>query len=264
MAQELWARAKNVEVWFLNHKKPKRQSSIPFKLHRQFAHYAQMETKCIEVDGYCYDSKLGIYVKPEQLSQSTMMMHEKKDIAEAPEAASFDGPIATTKAELLQNADLVKCDKDQFFDLFCGQSKKVEALTSGGIEVYIDTSSSLYAIDPEDESQSCARKKFAESIQSACADVQFFAFDTNKKSVTNLQDLCLNVGLNDTKKIIEWVEESTAQHMIILTDIGEYTTELSDYLTKIGGQIKGAEVEEPFTPLELVAHASLVAKHCTK
>ena len=266
LAQEGFARAKNVEIWFLNTRIIKKSVEHPFKLNLspQFL-LAQMASSCIPVDGYCYDAALGIYVKPEQLTQSNPVVTTTKraDESERP-VSSFDGPIPTTKADQLQSANLIECDQNQFFDLFCGEAQNTKASSNAAFEVWVDTSSSLYAIDPEDEAHNCARKTFIDQLKQSCLDLQFFAFDTNKKKLMNTQDLCLNVGLNDTKKLIGWIEESNAERLIIITDIGEYTTELSDYITKIAGQLKGAEVEEPLSPHELVSQARLVAKYCTK
>jgi hypothetical protein len=264
--QECIARAKNVEIWFLNSRKIKKSVEHPFKINLfQHVLLAQMAPNCIPVDGYCYDAALGIYVKPEQLTHTHPVVNEPNANDETEQAsASFDGPIPTSKADQLQNANLIECDQNQFFDLFCGEAQKTKPLVNSGFEVWIDTSSSLYAIDPEGDTRNCARKTFIDELKHNCQDLKYFAFDTNKKAVTNTQDLCLNVGLNDTKKLISWIEESTAERLIIITDIGEYTTELSNYMTKIAGQLKGAEVEEPLTPAELVSHASLVAKFCSK
>jgi len=264
LLQESYARAKQVELWFLNTRKIKKSFQHPFKLKQaSMALLAQMTPACIPVDGFCYDAKLGIYVKPEQLSESRPILSAPEP-EQVPEAASFDGPVPNTKADQLQSANLIECDQNQFFDLFCGEARKDKSLEPRGFEVWIDTSSSLYAIDPEDDYKNCARKKFVEELQQSCQDLKFFGFDTNKKQLSNTQDLCLNVGLNDTKKLISWIEESNAERLIIITDIGEYTTELSSYMTSIAGQLKGAEVEEPLTPQELVSYASLVAKYCSK
>lgn len=137
-------------------------------------------------------------------------------------------------------------------------------MPSSKLEVWIDNSSSLNLVDATDKSGGCGRKSLAVSLKSKCNDkIDLYSFNTSKKYMMHTNDFCINHGLNDTKKLINWIENSDAKRVIIITDIMEYTAELSDYVVNNGGSFRGAEVGAPIMSNELATLAGDIAKYCS-
>jgi hypothetical protein len=146
-------------------------------------------------------------------------------------------PLKTINAE---DVSLVNCDKDNYFDIYCGKAK-AEAKPSG-VEFWIDTSSSMRSIDFSADASYCERRTLASKIRNSCGSrIDIHIFDTSKKQAGSLDTVCQNYGLNNQKKLIQWIEESRAKAVYILTDKDEFSIELRDYLHSISAKIYGGD-----------------------
>ncbi len=212
---------------------------------------AQSNIACVQVGEYCFDPQIGMYKKDKDpyapINPTYKLKLENKELGNSE----------------LSKRSLIKCEEGNFFDMFCGQAKAVKKRPVAKLEVWIDTSSSMRRYDDEDEQGHCARKNFAERLKSHCANVDFYGFDTSKRYMQHTNSFCLNKGLNDTKKIISWIEDSHAKRLIIITDIEEYTAELANYIYSIGGMYKGADVGNSLPSNQLVNYVDEVVKLCS-
>ncbi len=163
------------------------------------------------------------------------------------------------------DVDLVKCDKNYYFDLYCGRAQKEKVKGPVNVEIWIDISSSLRAIDPGDSSGGCFRKSFVERLQGQCTSadaIDVYAFDTSKKSIMDNNELCVSRGLNDQNRMKQWIADSNAKLLIIVTDTGELTRDFVDYIDSVGGKIRGEKPKLELFPDQLLNLVGEVAKQC--
>jgi|GEM_PF-2795968 len=156
----------------------------------------------------------------------------------------------------------VKCEKGNYFDIYCGKSggfKRADANVND-IEVWIDTSSSMKSIDfpnvvqdehekmkGEIKREECFRLNFVQAIKASCGQkVRFSVFDTTIKEVMSDDAFCINYGLNDTKRLIDWIKGNKAKHLIVITDVSEISTELTAFLREMGATTKGIDAKDFF------------------
>ena len=158
-------------------------------------------------------------------------------------------------------SDMVDCKEEKFFDIFCGKAGKRKR-GPVDLEVWIDTSSSMRNVDFSLEKDECFRKSFVERLKMSCA-IDVATFDTSIKSLGGLKNLCLNYGLNDQDRLIDWIKRSEAKKLIILTDIDEASMKLKDFLFRIGANIKGADLGD-FDGDMLLKYTSKISKNCKK
>lgn len=153
------------------------------------------------------------------------------------------GKVEEVKALKTINAEdvsLVNCDKDNYFDIYCGKARA--GAKPSGVEFWIDTSSSMRSIDYSPDPAFCERRTLASKIRNSCGTrVDIHIFDTSKKQAGSLDTVCQNYGLNNQKKLIQWIEESRAKAVYILTDKDEFSIELRDYLNSVSAKIYGGD-----------------------
>lgn len=161
------------------------------------------------------------------------------------------------------DTSLVDCKEGNYFDIFCGK----ETVSSGGtanIEVWIDTSSSMKRMDYSKEKDYCGRKRFAVELKKNCQEnIRFYSFDTSRKEVMGLSSLCLNHGLNDQDRMIQWIKDSEVKHLVILTDIDELSEKFREFLQEKGAEIYGADFGE-VSASNLTNYAEKIAKNCSQ
>ena len=85
-------------------------------------------------------------------------------------------------------------------------------------------------------------------------------FDTIIKQAGTIDQLCTNQGLNDYKRLMDWVERSEAKKLVIITDIYELHKEFSDFIESKNGIIRGDK--EPLTAKQMLELADQLAKTC--
>ena len=99
-------------------------------------------------------------------------------------------------------------------------------------------------------------------MSASCAGkVNISLFDTSKKAMGTFNDLCGAYGLNDQTRLMQWIDDSNADHLVLVTDIDELSMRLSDYLDRIGAKIYGVGTKGLEGP-EFTGFAKEIAKSC--
>lgn len=206
------------------------------------------ELQCQEMGDYCFDPQFGLYKK-----DASNEIVETKNI-------ETDGP--TIPASKSVDRDLIDCDPKNYFDIFCGKARKVEQANTK-LDVWIDTSSSMREFDSADKDGYCYRKSLVKQLDDVCGfnkNVNVMMFDTSIKQAGTIDQLCTTQGLNDYKKLMDWIERSDAKKLIVITDIYEFHKEFSDYIESKHGKFRGDK--DPLTAKQMAELADNLAKSC--
>lgn len=241
-----FAAPKEIEVWFLSNTK---SAQVDQLLNRpQYTFRAPTaELQCQEMGDYCFDPQYGLY---------------KKDAAsEIVETSKIEIEGKTIPTAKSVERDLINCDPKNYFDVFCGKART--ETQSAKLEVWIDTSSSMREFDYLQKDGSCFRKSFMKALDGDCGfnrKVNVMMFDTSIKQAGEMDQLCNNQGLNDYKRLMDWIERSEAKKLVIITDIYEFHKEFSDYIESKHGKFRGDK--DPLTAKQMVDLADDLAKSC--
>lgn len=243
------AAPKDIEVWFVSNSKVTLLNEL---LNRpQYIYRAPTaELECQEMGDYCFDPQFGLYKKDNNIEAAV----ETKKI-------ETDGPSIPAGKSV--ERDLINCDPNNYFDIFCGKAKPQAAAQVAKLDVWIDTSSSMREFDFSDASGGCHRKSLVKVLDDACGfnqKVNVMMFDTTIKQAGSMDQMCHNQGLNDYKRLMDWVERSDAKKLVIITDIYEFHKEFSDYIESKHGKLRGDK--EPLTAKQMVELADSLAKSC--
>jgi hypothetical protein len=246
----LLAAPREIEVWFLSANKKAELN----QLMNQKSYVLSSKTatlQCQEMGDYCFDPQHGLY---------------KKDDA-------FAAPVETSKIENVNSKsipsaqsvdrEMIDCDKTNMFDMFCGKAKKEAVKTNAKLDIWIDTSSSMREMDFVDKQGGCYRKSFITRLDSSCPfneKVNVMMFDTSIKQAGTIDSLCTNQGLNDQKKLIDWIERSDAKKLVIITDIHEFFKDFADYIESKNGNFKGDK--DVLTAAQLLDLVDELARSC--
>jgi hypothetical protein len=219
----------SIEVWFLSNAKV---TEVQKLLDRpQYVYYKKTaELQCQEMGDFCFDPQYGLY--------------KKGDIES--EVKDEEGQIEKVKAPSIPTAksvdrDLINCDPNNYFDIFCGKARK-ESKSDPKLDLWIDTSSSMKEFDFINSSGGCYRKSLVKRLDETCGfnqKVNVMMFDTTIKQAGTMDSLCNNQGLNDYKKLMDWIERSTAKKLVIITDIYEFHKDFADYIESKHGKFRG-------------------------
>lgn len=229
--QWVWS-ADNVKVIFLS--RPKSaflQLPGPFQWVGQKT--AQANVKCEPFGDGCFHPQLGFIEDPKKV--------EKANVEKKLESENLD--LNTINSE---EVDLVNCDKDYHFDLFCGKAKKESEQKKSGspYQVWIDVSSSMRVVDYSDDPSFCERRRFVSQIKKECGPkVDIYTFNTGRQTMGGLETLCLNRGTNDGGRMVQWLKNTNAKSVLIITDVDEYVGEFQEYLETTGASVEGIGVK---------------------
>lgn len=239
-----------LEVWFLSaHKKAEIQKMMnerPYVLRPMTA-----ELQCQEMGDLCFDPQYGLY--------------KKDDAGLAVDASKADkesGKAPSIPAAKSVERELIDCDPNNYFDIFCGKAKK-EVKANYKLDLWIDVSSSMREMDFSDKDGGCFRKSMLNRLDSTCGfnqKVNVMMFDTTIKQAGSMDSVCANIGLNDTKRMIDWIERSDAKRLVIITDISEFTKEFADYIESKHGKFKGEK--DPLVASQLLDLVDDLSKTC--
>lgn len=241
-----YALPKQVDIIFLAakktaHLKELTKDQFPIVLRA----LAQNDEKCLPMGDGCFHPQLG-YIEGKS-GKSPEDTAPKKDIK-----------LKTINA---LETNMVDCKDGNYWDIFCGKAK-ADKPAKVDYEVWVDTSSSLRNVDWSKDSTHCYRRSFIERLKQGCS-IEVQTFDTSIKQLGGLSNLCLNYGLNDQKRLMEWIENSNAKHLILITDIDEGTLQFRDFLDRIGANLYGADAGD-FTGESLLNHVQTLTKACQK
>ena len=242
------AAPKEIEVWFISNSKVALLNDLLNK--PQYIYRAPTaELQCQEMGDYCFDPQYGLY--------------KKDDVtAEVIETVKIetDGPVIPAGKSVERN--MIDCDPKNYFDVFCGKAKAQTPSTTK-LDLWIDTSGSMKEFDYSDKQGNCHRKSMVQELDKVCGfnqKVNVMMFDTSIKQAGSMDQLCLNQGLNDYKRLMDWVERSDAKKLVIITDIYEFHKEFSDYIESKHGKLRGDK--DPLTAKQMVDLADQLAKSC--
>lgn len=242
-----FAAPQSVEVWFLSNAKVSELNQLLDKEVKY--HQMTAALQCQEMGDFCFDPQFGLY-KKETMGEEVSAAELEKSGPSIPAAKSVE-------------RELIDCDPKNYFDVFCGKAKKEAAPGTAKLDLWIDTSSSMREFDFSDKDGNCQRKNLVKALDTTCGfnqKVNVMMFDTSMKQAGGMSDLCNNQGLNDYKRLMDWVERSTAKKLVIITDIYEFHKEFSDYIESKHGKFRGDK--DPLTAAQMAELASTLAKSC--
>lgn len=271
----LWAAPKNVQVWFLSTKNSASINPIFFKhelysvLHQSPIFYTALADsydpykKCYKMGDGCFHPQTGYWDSSSGGDSETDAKENIEMQRETPDGGD-DGNVSGKKFLSAEQVDLVTCDKDYYFDLYCGKAKKIQESQSD-FEIWVDTSSSLRSIDFASSEGECFRKSFIKRLDQACGEnVKVKVFDTSLKTLSSREGLCTHYGLNDQDRLIQWIKDSKVKNLIIITDIAELSKKLGDFLYSIGATLKGEKPGNSLTAEDLLQQVGPLSPLCHK
>ncbi len=242
--------ADNVKVIFLS--RPKSafyQLPLPFQwVSRSIA---QAGVECEPFGDGCFHPQLGFIEDPEKVQKANV----KKNLDEG----SLE--LKTINSE---EVNLVNCDKDYHFDLFCGKAKAKKAKENVGspYQVWIDISSSMRVVDYSNDPSFCERRRFVGQIRKECGDkLDIYTFNTGRQTMGGLETLCINRGTNDGSRMVQWLKNTEAKSVLIITDVDEYVGEFQEYLETTGAEVVGIGVKPVYAD-ELFTMTGELKKIC--
>ena len=251
-----WAMPKKFEIWFLS---PDQAQAAVLKLESKgalsFKPLAQASLQCQPMGDYCFDPQVGMY-KPGD-----------KPLDNAPSDYSAADQLEDYKYERKATGDELKnatCDKNNLFDIFCGQAKTSKKKDIAKFEIWFDISSSMKQVDFPGFDKMCQRESFLRLLARDCSfneEMQIHGFNEAKKQLGTIDSVCLNHGLNNRERIIRDIKASNAKHLIVITDIYEAEETLLNFVETSGaGSVKG--VEKPLYAGDLKSLAGDLLKKC--
>lgn len=207
------------------------------------------ELQCQEMGDLCFDPQYGLY-KKDDMGLAVDTGKVEKDAPGIPAAKSVE-------------RELIDCDPKNYFDIFCGKTKKEAKPVETKLDLWIDVSSSMREMDFSDKDGGCFRKSMLTRLDTTCGfnqKVNVMMFDTSIKQAGTMDQVCSNIGLNDVKRMIDWIERSSAKRLVIITDISEYTKEFSDYIESKHGKFKGEK--DPLVASQLLDLVDDLSRSC--
>lgn len=253
-SSSLFAAPKSVEVWFISNSKA--TSLIRFLNKSHFTFGPQISAlACQQVGDYCFDPQVGLYKSETPITEDGQekIVSQKNENKAGPNIPTASGAV---------DRDMISCDPKNYFDIFCGKAQKNKAVKSK-LDLWIDTSSSMREFDPTDSSGSCHRKMLVQQLDQTCPfnqSLNVMTFDTSIRQAGAMDTLCNNQGLNDFKRLIDWIERSDADQLVIITDIYENSKEFATYIESKNGVFKGDRV--PLTAKMLLDNLAHLVSEC--
>lgn len=247
-----WATPQKIEMIFLS---PAKVSMLLEQLDKmdttkmsKYVAQADME-HCVPMGDGCFHPQLGYIEKQPDKKPDAKAIAERNE-EKAVELKNFNA----------LETNMVSCDKNNYFDIFCGKEKPNAAPAE--IEVWFDISSSLKTVDYNKDPDHCARRSFIEKVQLTCkSKVNVSVYNTSIKQVGENSSVCMAYGMNDQARILRWMKDSKAKHLLIVTDIDEMSAEMRSFLESNGAKMIGDGVKA-FTANDLIDYAKEFTKMC--
>lgn len=243
------AAPKEVEVWFLSNAKTAQLEELLNRPHLKFRS-PTAELQCEPMGDYCFDPQYGLYKKDDA----------GFEVVETNKLNKKDGPGIPSGKSV--ERDLINCDPKNYFDVFCGKARK-ETQAQANLDLWIDTSSSMREFDYSDKEGGCFRKSLVKRLDDSCGfnqKMNVMMFDTSIKEAGSMDQLCNNQGLNDYKRLMDWIERSNAKKLIVITDIYEFHKEFADFIEGLNGKFRGDK--DPLTAKQMLDLVDQLAKSC--
>lgn len=160
------------------------------------------------------------------------------------------------------SVSLINCDKENYFDIYCGKARA--NAKPADVEIWFDISSSLKTVDYNRDPDNCGRRSFMTKVMEGCKDnVRVSVYNTSIKEVGDFSSVCMAYGTNDQSRLLQWIKASSAKTLLIVTDVDEVSREMRDFLEGHGAKIIGDGVK-PFSSTDLINYANDFTKTCKK
>jgi hypothetical protein len=201
-------------------------SIIDLKKYKSFSQVDM--AKCVPMGEGCFHPQLGYIEKSKTEINSPKLIKDEE---------------VKLKTFNAIDTSLVNCDKNYYFDIYCGKEKK-EISSSSEIQVWFDISSSLRQVDYNKDSNYCNRRLFLEKILEKCKKkLQVSIYNTSIKEMGELSSVCMSYGTNDEERLISWMKDSKARNLLLVTDVDEMSLEMKSFLEKNGAKLIGDGVK---------------------
>lgn len=221
------------------------------------------QDNCIPMGEGCFHPQYGYLNRKPVLSGTMAPVESKKDEVNLGAQGVSDAPESDYKLKTFNavETNLVNCDKGNYFDIYCGQAKAQGKFAE--VEIWFDISSSFRAIDYNKDPNYCNRRTFLTKVMESCKDkVNAYIYNTSIKQLGDLSSACLSYGGNDEAKLLQWIKDSQAKTLLIVTDVDEMSKSMRDFLDSKGAKFIGEM--KPFTSTDLANYAKEFSKVCKK
>ena len=243
------ATPKKIEMIFLS---PQKISMIielldKYDVMKKSVNLAQNDmANCVPMGEGCFHPQYGYIEKKMEVAKNEPVLLEEKKI----ELKTFNA----------LETSLINCDKNNYFDIFCGKERANAAASE--LEIWLDISSSLRTVDYNKDPDYCARRTFIEKVMEGCKNkVNVSVYNTSIKQLGDHSTACMAYGTNDESRLVRWMKDSKAHHLLLVTDIDEMSIEMRDFLESNGAKLTGDGVKA-FTSKDLIDYAKEFIKMC--
>ncbi|MGZ3788124.1 MAG: hypothetical protein ACXVLQ_06350 [Bacteriovorax sp.] len=217
---------------------------------------------CVPMGDGCFHPQYGYLNRKPVVNSQSAPVEASSPVAEAPTTSAVaKDPELQLKTFNAVETSMVNCDKGNYFDIFCGKERARGKFAE--VEIWFDVSSSLRAADYNKDPNYCNRRTFLTKVMDGCKDrVSASIYNTSLKQIGDLSSVCLSYGGNDEAKILQWIKDSQAKTLLIVTDVDEMSKAMRDFLDSHGAKYIGEM--KPFTSTDLVDYAKDFVKSCKK
>lgn len=250
-ACNVFATPKRIEMIFLSPPKTAALFNLIDNMEalKKYKKIAQNEMEnCVPMGDGCFHPQLGFIEKSQM---------EKKESAKPRLVNDEEVKLKTFNAV---ETSVVNCDKNNYFDIYCGKASN--AVHNFDTEVWFDISSSLRQVDYNKDPNFCGRRSFLEKLIEKCKNkIDFSVYNTSLKQASDHSSVCMSYGTNDEKRLISWMKNSTTKRLLLVTDIDEMSEEMREFLHSNGAKLIGDGMKA-FTSKDLVDYALEFSKGC--
>lgn len=248
------AMPKQFEVWFLSIDKTAFLDQLQ-KSGKSWERVAQRRLQCQPMGEYCFDPQVGLYKKGEQAGS-----FEEIDASKIEAAKKYEFMEVQETSE----REMINCDENHMFDIFCGEAQKRMKAGKSKLEVWVDISSTMKQVDFDGFENECKRERFLKDLAATCPlnqKMKVYYFKEFRKEAGAFDRVCLSSGLNNMNRIMQDLENSKADNVIIVTDIFEADDKFISAIEATGrGIVRG--LEKPLYPKDMKGQLKRVRKLC--
>lgn len=255
-SHNVYALPESFEVWFLSVDRNQGLQSLLYDKEEKSSLLSLQNLQCQPMGEYCFDPQVGLYKNGDENQV------ESVDYSEVDESNS----ITTIESATSLDRNMIECDKDHLFDIFCGKAQVENAHKPAKLEIWFDISSTMKQIDFLGyEKNTCMRQSLVERLQSSKCELGnnlgVSVFNESKKQIDTVSRVCQNYGLNNMKRLVQEIQQSDAKHLIIITDIFEAEESfISFFEGNPRGTVRG--VEEPLYAKDMKKMLPQLEKKC--
>lgn len=266
-----WSVPESVTVVFLAEPTTRNNASLlitPITFSNKIAghdFFDEPPENCIPREGGCFHPQYGFI----EFRESSASVSDNVDETPAPKEIyhpSYGGEHSMDAGKM----NLVNCEEPGGFNLYCGTpgEQGVEGTrppqAASPYQVWVDISTSMRRVDYSREPDFCKRRMFVEKLARDCPQRPTFSvFNTSLMPVASFSAVCRLSGNNSTSRLIDWIQRSEAENLVIITDVDEINNQLMTYLDSIGAKTIGAGDQRIFAS-QLTERVSEIIPTCSK